>query len=172
MRTALPQACRPYVRPWLRLALAVLVIPAAGAFQTVPQPLSGVWETVRVNRQALPMTDQVTGADGYTNAVRFQGMIIRMRPNGRFSAALQYRRAILSKGEQIERVPLQNDTWVGVYTAEGTHIRFVPEARSQQQRVQPFDGQIAGRRITVSFDYEIVGRKRYVLDMDRNDNIY
>jgi hypothetical protein len=50
-------------------------------------------------------------------------------------------------------------------------MRFVPEKRGQQ-RVSPFAGEAKGRRITVTFDYEHVTRKHYVLDLDRNDNIW
>jgi len=39
-------------------------------------------------------------------------------------------------------------------------------------QVQPFNGQVVGRRITVSFDYEIVTRKHYVVDLDKNDSIW
>jgi hypothetical protein len=132
--------------------------------------LSGVWEAVRVNQQALPMTDRVVGKDGFTHVVRLHSMVIRLRPNGRFQAALRYQRAILSKGEKVETQPLLNDTWSGPYTITGTHMRFDPEKKGDQ-KVQPFTGEINGRRITVTFDYEIVTRKHYVLDLDRNDRI-
>lgn len=132
--------------------------------------LSGVWETVRVNRQPLPHTDEVVGSDGFTHAVRLHEMTIRLRPNNRFQAALRYRRAILSKGERINSVPLQTDTWLGTYTLEGARMRFVPEARAEQ-RVQPFTGVRDGTRITVEFDYQIVTPKRYRLEMSRNDSI-
>ena len=133
--------------------------------------LAGVWEAQRVNRRALPMTDQVVGDDGFTHAVRLQSMTIRLRPNGRFVAALSYRRAILTRGDRIEQSRLQNDTWVGTYTVRGTALRFVPE-KNGDRRVEPFNGVIAGRRITVDFDYDIVTRKRYALELDRNDNIW
>jgi hypothetical protein len=117
------------------------------------------------------MTDRVIGKDGYTHVIRLHSMTIRLRPNGRFTAALDYRRAILTKGERIETQPLLNDTWLGAYTVTGTHMRFVPEKRGSQQ-VEPFEGDAAGRRITVAFDYEIVTRRHYVLDLDKNENIY
>lgn len=150
-------------------------IAAAGlllAAQTPrPTPLSGVWQAVKVNKQALPMTDRVVGDDGLTHAVRLHEMTIRLRPNGRFQAALRYRQAILSKGERIEAVPQQNDTWTGIYTMAGSHLRFVPEKQGKRQ-VQPFEGDVAGKLITVAFDYQIVTKKHYVLDLNKNDNIF
>ena len=148
-----------------RIAAGALVVALAAQ-----GTLSGVWEAVRVNQQTLPMTDRVVGKDGSTHVVRLHSMIIRLRPNGRFQAALRYRRAILSKGEKIETQPLLNDTWSGPYTITGTHMRFDPEKQGDQ-KVQPFTGEISGRRITVTFDYEIVTRKHYILDLDRNNNI-
>jgi hypothetical protein len=151
--------------------IAGVALAAALATPVVAQgTLSGVWEAVRVNQQALPMTDRVVGKDGSTHVVRLHSMIIRLRPNGRFQAALRYQRAILSKGEKVETQPLLNDTWSGPYTITGTHMRFDPEKQGDQ-KVQPFTGEINGRRITVTFDYEIVTRKHYVLDLDRNDRI-
>lgn len=133
--------------------------------------LAGVWEAVQVNRQPLPMTDAVVGNDGLTHTVRLHSMVIRLNANGRFQAALRYRRAILARAQRIDGQPLLNDTWVGTYTQTGTSLRFVPE-RKGNQRVQPFSGDLRGRRITVAFDYENVTRKHYVLDLDRNENVH
>lgn len=167
MRAALP----PIVAAGA-VAAAVVCLAAFAPHASRPaDALSGVWEAVRVNRGALPSNDQVVGKDGFTHAIRFHGMVLRLSPNGRFQAALRYRQAILSKGERIDAVPQQNDTWVGAYTLTGTHVRFVPE-RHANQRVEPFEGDVMGRRITVTFDYEIVTRKHYVLDFDRNDKIF
>ena len=151
--------------------LAMSVLAVTSGFASPPVEQLGVWEATRVNKGPLPMTDQVVGKDGLTHAVRLHGMTIRILKNGRFSAALKYRRAILSKKEKIETQPLLNDTWVGSYTEKNGKMHFVPEKHGDQQ-VQPFDGESAGRRITISFDYEIVTRKHYVLDLDKNDNIF
>ncbi len=151
--------------------IRVLVAGAVFAAGAQAPSLSGVWEANRVNRQPLPMVDRVVGDDGFTHAVRLQEMILRLRPNGRFTAALVYRRAILSRGERIEQARLQNDTWTGTYTVTGAGMRFVPE-KNGDRRVEPFNGTIAGRRITIEFDYDIVTRKRYALDLDRNDAIW
>jgi hypothetical protein len=153
---------------WAALVTVLIMAASVGAAQSA---LSGVWEANRVNKQPLPMLDRVVGDDGFTHAVRLQEMIIRLRPNGRFTAALVYRRAVLSRGERIENARQQNDTWTGTYTQSGSNLRFVPEKNGSQQ-VQPFNGVIAGRKITVGFDYDIVTRKRYLLDLDRNDNIW
>lgn len=152
-----------------RALVAVAIAALALGAQT--RSFNGVWEANRVNKAPLPMLDRVVGDDGFTHAVRLQEMTIRMRPNGRFTAALVYRRAILSRGERIENARLQNDTWAGTYVVQGANVRFVPEKNNGRQ-VQPFNGVVAGRRITVGFDYDIVTRKHYVLDMDRNDNIW
>ena len=156
-------------------AATLLAVTVSAATLTAARPartaLSGVWEAVRVNQGPLPMTDRVVGDDGLTHVIRLHGMIIRLRPDGRFQAALTYRRAILTRGEKVEGQPLLNDTWVGAYTMDGTHMRFVPEKHGNQQ-VEPFTGEISGRRIAASFDYHIVTRKHYVLDLDRNDKIF
>jgi hypothetical protein len=152
-------------------AFAVVASVTNPSPQAPPSRLSGVWEATRVNARALPMTDEVVGKDKLTHAVRLHGMVIRLKADGRFTAGLKYRRAILSKNEKIDNRPLLTDTWIGPYTITGTHIRFVPEKHGDQQ-VQPFNGEIAGGKITVSFDYEIVTRKHYVLDLSKNPNIY
>jgi hypothetical protein len=152
-------------------SMAVAVLAVTSGFAPPEREMLGVWEATRVNKGPLPMTDQVVGKDSLTHAVRLHSMTIRFLKNGRFSAALRYRRAILSKKEKIETQPLLNDTWVGAYTMTGSKMRFVPEKHGDQQ-VMPFEGTSAGRRITVSFDYEIVTRKHYVLDLDKNDKIF
>ena len=154
----------------MRATSGVLVLALAAAL-SAQGGLGGVWEAVRVNQQPLPMTDRVTGKDGATHVVRLHSMILRLRQNGRFQAALRYQRAILSKGQKIETQPLLNDTWVGPYTISGSHMQFVPEKQGDQ-KVQPFTGEMAGQRITITFDYEIVTRKHYVLEMNRNDKIF
>jgi hypothetical protein len=154
----------------LRLRSAA-AFAAALVVQAAPAPPRGVWEAARVNAKPLPMTDQVVGDDGFTHAIRLHGMTIRLNANGRFQAALKYRRAILSKGEKVDAVALQNDTWIGTFSINGTKMRFVPEPQGSR-KVQPFDGEIAGTRIRVGFDYEIVTRKHYVLDLLRNPNVF
>jgi hypothetical protein len=151
------------------LAAAPQQVPPSAPAQQQPA-LPGVWQAMRVNEQALPMTDRVVGEDGFTHVVRLHEMLIRMRANGRFQATLRYRRAILQKGEKIENVPLQNDLWAGTYTLTGTHLHFVPEKQGKRQ-VQPFEGEVQSKHITVGFDYEIVTRKHYTLELARNDSI-
>jgi hypothetical protein len=151
--------------------IRLVLLGCALALGAPQQRQTGVWEANRVNDKPLPMTDQVVGDDGFTHAVRLQGMTIRLRPNGRFVAALSYRRAILSRGERIDQSRLQNDTWMGTYTQQGAALRFVPE-KNGDRKVEPFNGTIAGRRITIDFDYDIVKRKRYALALDRNDAIW
>jgi hypothetical protein len=158
-------------------ALAAMTVAAprlgaqAGAVPPPPNVLRGVWEATRVNAQALPMTDRVVGNDGFTHVVRLHGMTIRLQPNGRFQASLRYRRAILTRRERIETAVLETDTWIGTYTVNGTQMRFVPEPRAKQ-KIQPFDGVRSGRRISVSFDYDIVTRKRYTIELNLDDSIY
>lgn len=152
-------------------SVAILLLTVTTGFAPVAREELGVWQAIRVNKGPLPMTDEVVGKDGLTHSVRLHSMSIRFLKNGRFSAALTYRRAILSKKEKIETQPLLNDTWVGAYTQTGAKFKFVPEKHGDQQ-VQPFEGVSAGRRITISFDYEIVTRKHYVLDLDKNDKIF
>jgi hypothetical protein len=158
---------RPTRREFLHAVLAATPFAARGQQAAPP---TGVWEAVRANRQALPMTDQVVGKDGLTHAVRLHSMTVRLLRNGRFQAALRYRRAILSRRETIDTQPLLNDTWTGTFTQAGNRMHFVPQKKGDQQ-VQPFDGVAVARRITISFDYEIVTRKHYVLDLDKNDRI-
>lgn len=158
----------------VRTMVAASVLAITPRIAPAPAPASldlGVWEATRVNKGPLPMNDQVVGKDGLTHAVRLQAMTIRILKNNRFSAALKYRRAILSKKENIEAQPQLNDTWVGSFTQVGNKMRFVPEKHGDQQ-VMPFDGEAVGRRITIAFDYEIVQKKHYILDLDKNDNIF
>lgn len=150
------------------LAVTALVFSAQ---KPAPLVFNGVWEAVKVNAQALPMTDRVVGDDRLTHVIRLHEMTIRLNPNGKFQASLRYRQAILSKGEKIETAPLQKDVWTGVYTVNGSHMKFVPERQGKRQ-VQPFEGDAAGRAITVAFDYEIVTRRHYVLQLNKNDSIY
>jgi hypothetical protein len=153
------------------LAALLCLAPHVAAAQA-PAPQMGVYAAQRVNAQRLPMTDEVIGDDGFTNAVRLHDMTIRLRPNGRFVATLSYRRAILTKGEKIETARLQNETWQGAYTRSGAALRFVPD-KNGERKVEPFNGSVtASGRINVAFIYNIVKRKRYEIDLLRDPNIW
>jgi hypothetical protein len=163
-----PRPARRRRAAWAALVTVLIMAASVGAAQSA---LTGVWAAQRVNRQALPMTDRVVGDDGFTHAVRLQEMTLRLRPNGRFTAALQYRRAILSRGERIEAARLQNDVWQGTWRRTGDALLFVPE-KNGDRTVAPFDGRVSGQRISVAFDYDIVTRKRYVLDLVLDPDIW
>ncbi len=157
---------------WRLLLCAATLLGSGEVRAQTPAPTMGVYAANRVNQQRLPMTDEVVGEDGFTNAVRLHEMTIRLRPNGRFVAALSYRRAILTKGEKIETARLQNETWQGTYTRSGSSLRFIPE-KNGDRKVEPFNGTVtASGRISVAFIYNIVKRKRYELDLVHDPNIW
>ncbi|MBX9927344.1 MAG: hypothetical protein K2X99_00395 [Gemmatimonadaceae bacterium] len=140
--------------------------PASAA----PPAIVGVWETRRMNAKPLPFTDIVKDADGTTHAVRLIEMIIRVRKDGRFVATLKYQRTVNRTGARVENEPLLKDTWAGPWTLDGTRITFRPE-KNKGRAVRPFQGTFANGRIAVPFDYDIVVRKTYQLDLIRNDLI-
>ena len=156
----------------MSLWLGAFPLQQVPARSSAAAPVSGVWQAQRVNAKPLPMTDEVIGRDGLTHAIRLYGMTLRLRPNGQFQAALMYKQSILTKGEKIDAQAILNDTWAGTYSVTGNHYHFDPKPQKGQQKVDPFDGDMSGRRITVAFDYEIVRRQHYVLDLDRNENMY
>jgi hypothetical protein len=150
-----------------RLAVAVATALPLSAAQA-PSPLSGVYEAVRMNAQPLPVTDRVRGDDGRLHAVRLSQMVIRFRPGARFVASVKYQRAILSRGERVESQPLLAETWSGAYVRRAAAIEFRPD-RTGPRSPRPFQGTVrAGGRITVPFDYDNGGRRRYTLELARN----
>lgn len=142
---------------------------AAGA----PSALVGSYEATRVNRKAVPTADRVDATAGYEHAVRLEEMILALRADQRFVATVKYHQSMVRKRAKAEESPLMTAAVRGRYEVRGTTIRFVPDPDAKGKRVRPVDGAIAGRRITVPFDYRsgAVTRK-FIVDFDRNENIW
>ena len=160
------------VVPLVAAVLGPVARPVAGAQPSPPAVAPGVYETRRMNDRPLPFVDRVVDDEGWEHAIRLADMIIRVRGNGRFSAALKYQRALLGKGERVEAQPLQKDTWQGRWVLEGSAITFYPEPQGRQRTVRPFRGTVRGRRIDVPFEYDIVKRKTYQLQLTLNPDIF
>lgn len=119
------------------------------------------------------MADRVPASPGHEHAVRLQEMILTLRADKRFVAMVRYHHSMVATRARAEDTPLLTEAVRGRYEVQGTTLRFYPDADSKGRRVKPVTGSIAGERITVPIDYKSgTLTRRFVVDLDRNENIW
>lgn len=145
--------------------------PAQGPAPTSPGPATASYVAVTVNGGKLPSTDQVTDADGTKYLVEFDELVLSIRPNFQFRAALRYRQSLAVKGLAITREPIQSMTVYGRYEVRGNQLRFIPDPKRGGKGIEILDGTYAARTIEVPFWYRngSVSRKAQVM-LRRDDS--
>jgi hypothetical protein len=153
--------------------LVVAISAALSAQRPLPPALVGSYEAARVNRQPLPMADRVLASPGYEHAVRLNQMVLTLRGDRRFVAMVRYHHSMVKTRAKAEATPLLTESVRGRYEIQGTSIRMFPDADSKGRRVKPLTGTVSGRRITIPIDYKSgTLTRRFVVDLDRNENIW
>ena len=100
-------------------------------------------------------------------------MILGIRPNHEFRAALKYRQTLAAKGTRISQDPIQKMTVYGTWSVVGTELRFVPDPKRGGSGLRILTGTFSGREIDVPFDYRngSVSRRASVV-LIRDDHIF
>lgn len=161
---------RPKAAPATKAAAPV----AHPAPATPAEPGRGSYVSSRLNGKALPVTDLATDDRGVRFLIEFDELILTVRPNHEFRAALRYRQTLAAKGDRIGRDPIQKMTVYGTIVSMGDNgLRFVPDPKRGGQGLRILDGTFAGRTIDVPFDYRngSVSRRAQVL-LVLNPNIF
>ena len=155
------------------LSLAALSGPPEQALVAPRAPVVGSYEATRVNRKVVPTTDRVEASPGYEHAIRLEEMVLSLRADKRFIATVKYHQSMVRRSAKAEVSPVMTAAVRGKYEVRGATIRFLPDADSKGRRVKPVDGEMIGRRITVPFDYKSGAvTRRFIVDFDRNENIW
>jgi hypothetical protein len=166
-----------------RAAIASLI--AGAAFAQVPaappaapptraaEPAAAAYVSQRLNGKPLPVTDRVSDDKGVQYLIEFDELILGIRANHEFRAALKYRQTLASKGAQIGQDPLQKMIVYGTWAVVGTELRFVPDPKRGGNGLRILAGTFHGREIDVPFDYHngSVSRRAAVV-LIRDDHIF
>ena len=142
-----------------RAAIASLI--AGAAFAQVPaapparatEPAVAAYVSQRLNGKPLPVTDRVSDDKGVQYLIEFDELILGIRANHEFRAALKYRQTLASKGAQIGQDPLQKMIVYGTWAVVGSELRFVPDPKRGGNGLRILTGTFHGREIDVPFDY-------------------
>lgn len=147
--------------------------PAPPAALRPPEPAIASYLSSRLNGKPLPVTDRATDSTGVQYLIEFDELILTIRPNHEFRAALRYRQTVATKGERLSREPIQKMTVYGTWAAAGNALRFVPDPKRGGSGLTILAGTFAGARIEVPFDYRngSVTRRATVL-LVRDDKIF
>jgi hypothetical protein len=136
-------------------------------------PAVASYVSQRLNGKPLPVTDRVTDDKGVQYLIEFDELILTIRANHEFRAALKYRQTLAAKGAQIGQDPLQRMTVYGTWSVAGTELRFVPDPKRGGEGLRILTGTFNAREIDVPFDYRngSVSRRAAVILM-RDDRIF
>ncbi|MBI3566960.1 MAG: hypothetical protein HY084_01995 [Gemmatimonadetes bacterium] len=158
----------------LTLACAAWVpLTANVASASVADPGTGSYVSSRLNGKPLPVSDLATDDKGVQFLIEFDELVLTIRPNHEFRAALRYRQTLAAKGDRIGRDPIQKMTVYGTYATTGNAIRFVPDPKRGGQGLRILDGTFAGRSIDVPFDYRNGSvQRRAQVSLVLNPNIF
>lgn len=138
------------------------------------EPGRGSYVSSRLNGKALPVTDRATDDQGVQFLIEFDELILTVRPNHEFRAALRYRQTLAAKGDRIGRDPIQKMTVYGTFVSTGGNgLRFIPDPKRGGQGLRILDGTFGARSIDVPFDYRngSVSRRAQVV-LVFNPNIF
>ncbi len=149
------------------------VAPPAAPRTRAPEPAVAAYVSQRLNGKPLPVTDRVSDDKGVQYLIEFDELILGIRANHEFRAALKYRQTLASKGSQIGQDPLQKMIVYGTWAVVGSELRFVPDPKRGGNGLRILAGTFRGREIDVPFDYHngSVSRRAAVILM-RDDHIF
>ena len=148
-------------------------VPPAAPPARAAEPAAASYVSQRLNGKPLPVTDRVSDDKGVQYLIEFDELILGIRANHEFRAALKYRQTLASKGAQFGQDPLQKMIVYGTWAVVGTELRFVPDPRRGGNGLRILTGTFKGREIDVPFDYRngSVSRRAAVI-LIRDDHIY
>jgi hypothetical protein len=139
--------------------------PSAKATKSVAAPVAakaapdtgvamGSFVSSRIDGKKLPMTDLATDSLGTQYVIEFAELVLALKANGEFRAALRYRQTLAAKGQTISREPLQRMTVYGSWMREGQTIRFVPDPKRGGEGLRILAGTATSKTVSVPFDYK------------------
>jgi hypothetical protein len=135
----------------------LVALPATAFAQPAPRGdtalAMGSFVSSRIDDKKLPVRDLVTDDRGTQYLIEFDELILSLKANGEFRAALRYRQTLALKGEKTTQEPVERMTVYGTWVRDGAAIRFVPDPKRGGEGLRILAGTHTARSITVPFDY-------------------
>ena len=125
----------------------------AGAVRAA-EPALGNYLSSRLNGKPLPVIDRASDDAGMQYLIEFDELILGIRANHEFRAALRYRQTLAAKGERLSRDPIQKMIVFGTWAVEGAELRFTPDPNRGGSGLRILTGRAFGSRLEVPFDYQ------------------
>lgn len=145
----------------LTIAAACLVLAAPGLRAQQPAAsradtalTMGSYVSSRIDDKPLPVKDLVTDDRGTQYLIEFDELVLSLKSNGEFRAALRYRQTLAPRGVPTTQEPIQRMTVFGTWIRDRGQIRFVPDPKRGGEGLRMLAGTHAGKSITVPFDYQ------------------
>jgi hypothetical protein len=142
-----------------------------------PRPVgaTGTYLATSIDREALPLRDQVVDEDGAMYLVEFDRLVLALRGDKTFRASVRFRRTLYSADprSRARGTPLQNMTVTGTYEITDREIRFTPDPSKETQGLRMLAGRVrSATELEVPFQYRNGTRQRdRTLVMTRRDDI-
>jgi hypothetical protein len=140
-----------------RLLFAFLALAASKApAQAKPDTglVMGSFVSSRIDGKRLPVVDLATDSLGTQYVIEFAELVLTVKANSEFRAALRYRQSLALKGRATSQEPLQRMTVYGSWIREGQAIRFIPDPKRGGEGLRILAGTVTSKTITVPFDYQ------------------
>lgn len=160
-----------------RLPPKIAVTPAQAeqARRDRARAVIGTFLATQIDREPLPLTDKVVDDDGTLYLIEFDRLVLSLRDDLTFRAAVRYRRTLFSSDPRgrSRPTPLQNMTVTGTFEVVDDEIRFTPDASNETRGLKMLAGNIrSGRELVIPFHYRNGTQERdRTLVVSRRDNI-
>lgn len=136
---------------------------------------TGTFLATRIDREELPLTDQVVDEDGTLYLIEFDRLVLALRADRTFRASVRFRRSLFAKDPRGRGrgTPLQTMTVTGTYVVESGEIRFTPDPNEETRGLRMLAGRVRNaRELELPFHYRNGTQERdRVLTMSRRDDI-
>jgi hypothetical protein len=113
----------------------------------------GSYVSSRINDKKLPVVDLATDSLGTQYVIEFAELVLSLKANGEFRAALRYRQTLAAKGRATSREPLARMTVFGSWIREGQLVRFIPDPKRGGEGLRILAGTATAKTLSVPFDY-------------------
>lgn len=121
------------------------VAPATAA------PKIGSYVAMKFNDAPLPGVATLQATEGFRHWVKLEQGIVRLQPNGKFTASFRYYHQHLRTRERPGRSQILSRTYTGRYSFRGNTISFIPENTGAKRPIAPFPGTIDAKGMHVRY---------------------
>jgi hypothetical protein len=128
-------------------------------------PHLGSYVAVKFNDAPLPGVATLEATSGFRHWVRLEQAVVRLQPNGKFTASFRYFHQHLRTGEKPAKSQILSRTYSGKYVVHGSTISFMPVNTGAKRPLAPFPGLIDDTGMHVRYTM-VDGGIRHNLKLD------